>query len=59
MSGAVGLFADVIPQFAAMTGMPQAAERLGFDLAHPFAGDAHFPADFFERVGLPVQQAVS
>ena len=35
------------------------ADRLGFDLPHPFAGNLEDPADFFQGVRIAISQAVS
>jgi len=37
----------------------QPAQSLRLDLTHTLAGDAHLPADFFQRVRLTVQQTVA
>ena len=42
-----------------MARMAQAAERLGFDLAHALARDAHLAPDLLQRVRLAVEQAVA
>src|SRR5690349_21268679 len=34
-------------------------DRLGLDLAHTFAGDLEDPTDLFERVRIPVADAVA
>ena len=37
----------------------QFPDRLGFDLAHSFARDLEDSADFFERIGVAVADAVA
>ena len=53
------LFAQIIPQLAPDSWMPQPAERLRFDLADALTRHAHHAPDFFEGVGLTIQQAVA
>ena len=46
-------------QGAGAVGLLQLADGLGFDLADAFAGDGEDLADFFQRVGVAVGQAVA
>ena len=53
------LFTEVVAQFSADGGMPQAAERLSLDLADALARDAHLAPDFLKSVGLSIEQAIA
>src|SRR5215212_5795714 len=48
---------EVILELAAAGGVAELAERLGLDLADPFAGDVELLADFLEGPRAPVLEA--
>ena len=54
-----GDWAQKTLQVLAAHGVLQLAHGFGFDLPHAFAGDLENAADFFERVGVAIGQAVA
>jgi hypothetical protein len=49
VSGSVRALFQIVAKLLTPAGMAELAQRLGFDLANPFARHTEFPADLFQR----------